>query len=269
MRPFSFARLLLTLALFMSSGAFSRAMAWVDDHYQVIANDSYLVLDGSTAIPAEFFGPGSDALHSRVNFQDWPLGLSFGCYTGQATLLMRHDDPPASDPGDANAFLFFTYWRMRGRDPVIVTYDHGARSELWDVAFLHASGTEGASDGSMAIHRANGEGGTFRGAVSLLAYQLIFTRRSDGAQRQFSAGGLGTEAFQDVLYAADSPWRNKTDPNQLLVDCGDGFMASYDGLPVETIWTGSHGQLGLVPATLFAPVPVLPSTWGRLKAVYR
>ena len=92
-------------------------------------------LNGGAALPADFFGPGSDPFSGRIDLEGVPLGITgFG---RADTLVNRTFDPfDRCDPPSASTVtvpIQIVELSLKSLDPITVTFNGGGTSETWDV----------------------------------------------------------------------------------------------------------------------------------------
>ncbi len=110
--------------------------SWITDTHAQTAQK--FGIDGAPAIPADFFGDGSDQFEGIIYLEGVPLGMTeYGEYAEADTLVMRWEDPfdrcvlptTVADPVDLKVVAL----SLAGKDSITVTYNGGQDPEEWDV----------------------------------------------------------------------------------------------------------------------------------------
>ena len=127
---------------------------------------------GSPALPADFFGDGSDAFTGSVCLEGVDLG--FPEFPGADTIIERASDPfdvcttPSELP--VTVPIQVVALSLRSVSPITVSFNGGATTETWDV-FVDLS-TVPSPTGSLTVHKTHCNGGVF---TSTLPVQPRFT----------------------------------------------------------------------------------------------
>ncbi|MCK4340455.1 MAG: hypothetical protein KAY37_01870 [Phycisphaerae bacterium] len=139
------------------------------------------------AVPADFFGPGSDPFEGELCFYSVPLGpvdltaYGFGIeeFGDADVLIWREDDPfdrcviPPVFPTDVVEMeIEVIALSLGSTDPITVTYNGGQNPELWDVA-LSLSQTSTPPLGLLRATKTHCNGGTYQ--IDALQVQSLFT----------------------------------------------------------------------------------------------
>lgn len=200
-----------------------------------------------TAIPSDFFGPGSDPFVGRVNFGGVPLGSFKGRDVGDADTIVRRGAPPASNPAGA-APIELIQLSLQSVDPITVTYEGGRRSERWSVEVSPSRSVP--SRGEILIR----DDSTFDSQL-LVVPLLTFTRLSDGQRRTLDMASLSPEAANALTFRQQrAPWRSGCVLPALAVrGLNDDFCPGLTPkggkvLTVEQALLASHGIYPVQPA---------------------
>ncbi len=167
---------------------------------------------GSTevpAIPADFFGPGSDPFTGSVAVQGVPTD-TFGTFTGLSptdTIVERKQD--AGPPGFPDTIdIEIVALSLRSVGPITVTYNGGQNPEPWDLD-IDLPPVGGQNLGSMTVRHEFAEGGTFDSTLPVKPL-LTFTRQSDALQ---AVRDYNLEALSPIQYQATGvPWCHSANP---------------------------------------------------------
>jgi len=146
-----------------------------DDEFETTNNGETYHNFAASPIPANFFGPGSQAYSGLVPLEGVPLG------PGSDTDTVIHRNQDVNVPGTTT--LTMTGLSLNSMNPIIVTYTNGAQ-EAWNVhvglsAFKNSTGL-------MSI----GADGTFDSSLGVYP-RFTLTRLSDGAVKVLDTGGGG------------------------------------------------------------------------------
>lgn len=164
------------------------------------------------AIPADFFGPGSDPFTGTIQFEGVPLGpTEYGDFGSADTLIRRSSDPfsPCDTPSEAEAEveIQIVALSLESANPITVTYD-GANDELWDVQV--GLSTVPQSVGWLRAVKTHCNGGTYSSYLEVQG-RFTFTKQGTGEQVVYDAG----EEEQDPVplsSPSELPWPWVHDP---------------------------------------------------------
>lgn len=205
------------------------------------------VLGPGTAIPAGFFGPGSDPFVGRVNFGGVPLDSFQGRSVGDADTIVRRYRSSALGPTDT-APIELVRLALRSVDPIIVSYEGGRRSERWSVEAGPSSTVP--SRGEIQIK----DDSTFDSQL-LVVPLLTFTRLSDGRRRNLDMASIGAGAANALVFRQqNAPWRSGcVSPALAVPGLNDDFCPGLTPkgnkvLTVELAQLASHGIYPVQPA---------------------
>ncbi len=160
------------------------------------------------AIPADFFGPGSDPFQGTVALQGVPID-TFGAFTGLSptdTIVERLQDAGPIYPDTID--IEIVELSLESVAPIPVTYNGGQDPELWDVQVeVPANGPQ--DTGTMTIRHEYPDGGTFDSTLPVKP-RLVFTRQSDLLTTELDWTDAGWSPIQ--YQANDVPWCHTANP---------------------------------------------------------
>lgn len=167
-----------------------------DDEFETTNNGETYHNFSATPIPANFFGPGSQAYSGLVPLEGVPLGPG----SDVDTVIHRNQD--VYTPGTTS--LTMTGLSLKSINPIKVTYSGGAQED-WNVEVRLS--TLKASTGSMTIS----SNGTFDSSLNVYP-KFTFIRVSDGARKEIDTGGpngglaaTSESAAQDDVFISPEP----------------------------------------------------------------
>ncbi len=174
----------------------------------------------SPAIPADFFGPGSDPFTDEVCLEGQPLGpISLPGYPdpmvfGQAdTLVKRSGDPfdrcELPSPTGSTVETQIVALNLKSTGPITITYNGGQDPEEWDVKVDLSDVTP--APGWITAVKTHCNGGTY---VSELHVQprFTFTKVGDPTQEQVLDTGLEDIPYVTLIQDDDPPWTSDLSP---------------------------------------------------------
>lgn len=198
---------------------------------------------GSPAIPADFFGPGSDPFTGSVCLQG--ADLNDPNFPGADTVINRSADPfgncEAPSPVQVSVDIEVVALSLVGTSPMTITYNGGAGSEQWDVA-VDLSPTVTPPPGTLTAVKSFCNGGTF---TSSLNVQPRFTFTEVGSPSNVRVLDTGAEGIPAVTLAQSTPqpWVNQVDPNlPVTYDPCSAFHAGLTDAYPATVCS-FHGRL--------------------------
>lgn len=230
--------------------------------------ETYQRFEGSFAIPADFFAPGSDPFTGQVTLEGAPLMTEPGCGgdLGNAdTVVRRSETATLPDTGSVDQIpVEIVSLNLVSVEPIIVTYNGGQNGESWNLR-VNPSPTQ-PSVGNMTIRHTEPTGGFFDVFFSVY-WKFTFTRVSDQTVR---TRDMGQEATVDTYSMTAVPWRHAPGADPVAQpSCVSNFVGSYDGTKVDSEVLGGYGKIGLRPASPSGPSPAAALSWGGLKALFR
>ena len=175
----------LVVGLFLTSNSRAAAQSSYipagDDKFETTNNGETYHNFQASPIPANFFGPGSNAYSGVVPLEGVPI-------PGQGdvdTIIHRNND--VFTPGSTT--ITMTALSLKGINPITVTYTGGG-SEAWAVR-VNLSDVQ-ASTGTMSFSSSS----SFDSSLKVWP-KFTFMRISDGAIRVLDTGGSGLTAQSD------------------------------------------------------------------------
>ncbi len=191
---------------------------------------------GSPAIPADFFGQGSDPFIGIVCLQGLPLGPTPWGHFGDAdTLIARTLDPfdkcDLPSQNEATVPIEIMALSLQGVEPITVTFNGGQNPQQWDVTLVDLSEVA-PPPGTLSAVKSHCNGGTY---TSVLDVQPRFTlaKVGDPGQMLVLDTGLTGVAPIQLVQSDPAPWVSLIDPN-LGVDgdpCSDFHAGTEDPQP--------------------------------------
>ena len=167
---------------------------------------------GSPAIPADFFGPGSDPFTGAVCLEGAPLGPTvFGDFGDADTLIYRSADPfdrcDLPSATEQTVDIEIVALSLRSISPITVTFNGGQNPESWDVAVdLSPGGLQGGTPASsLSATKTHCNGGTY---TSILYVQPRFTFTDVSAPATQQVLDTGTEGLDAIplVQSTGAPW---------------------------------------------------------------
>jgi hypothetical protein len=151
------------------------------------APGTHVSLQGDAALPAGFFGPGSDPFSGLIALEGVPLGSFHGVPTGETDTIVHRLQPAvlARPSGSATVPIELVHLSLHSIEPIQVTV--GGESQRWDVKVDPSPA--GSPRGTMTIHGRNSAGGRFDSVLPVVP-RLTFTRIGDREQRVLDVGTL-------------------------------------------------------------------------------
>ena len=169
---------------------------------------------GSPAIPADFFGPGSDPFSDTVCLEGVPLGpTTFGDFGSADTLIERMRDPfdRCDLPSDTlvTVPIEIVALSLKSVSSITVTFNGGQDPEQWDVAVDLSTFTPVA--GELTAIKTHCNGGTY---TSVLNVQPRFTFTRTVSPSGALVLDTGLEGIDPVTLVQDipMPWVSDVDP---------------------------------------------------------
>jgi hypothetical protein len=203
-------------------------------------------VQGSPAIPADFFDPGSDPFTDSICLQGQPLGSTpFGDFGDADTLIRRTAEPfdrcGLPDGGEVTIDLEIVALSLTGTAPLTVTHNGGQNPEEWTVD-VDLSAVQ-PTPGMLTVTKSHCNGGTYTSSLNVQA-RFTFTKVVDpGAVRVLDTGLAGIEPVtleQDI----PAPWVHDVGaPFDEDVDACSVFHAGFDEIaPVLACDCNSNNQ---------------------------
>lgn len=203
--------------------------------------------NGLSAIPAGFFGPGSDPFTGKVHFAGDPIENFQGHDVGDTDTVVQR--MPA-DPQAGFVPIELVSLNLVSVEPIQVKV--GGRTQDWNVDVEPSPSKH--SQGYLQAERTGPNGGTFSSQL-LVVPLLKFKNASSGETRTLDIGPL-VKLSPDLasglaLRAQNVPWRSSCIAPALAVPgLNDAFCPGFtpDGNKVLTIEQALLAQHGIYPA---------------------
>jgi hypothetical protein len=227
--------------------------AWTTNLFNAVCHE-FGIGSESPAIPADFFGDGSDSFTGHVCLRGEPLGpISLPGYPpdldfGQADTLVRRFPDPSRDPSrDASGDPFdrcnvpsptpatvsteVVALSLVSTSPITVTYNGGS-DELWDVAVTLSEIPP--PPGWIVAKKTHCNGGTYTSQLHVQP-KFTFTKDSEPTVVKILDTGLASIPFVILtqIEASDAPWTSDLSPtmNWPSAICTDFHPAILDQEP--------------------------------------
>ncbi len=202
------------------------------------------------AIPADFFGPGSDPFVGLILLEGEPIGPG-----NIDTHLERLDgiDPFNFGDGPQPIDIEIVALSLKSIDPIIVSFNGGASTELWD-SYLTIPRAQPL--GAMDVDHSQTNGGTFDATIHLLPVFVFSNVANPIDIRVFDylLEGASPFVFQT---SAPQPWTHTILPGDMHAAAGLPAGDFYPGAASPLIFSDPASQSQLVynsatpePATL-------------------
>ena len=126
------------------------------------------------AIPADFFGPGSDPFEGTIALTGNPVcSVPPGVLEATDTIVRRLTDTGDLDQGPQVVDVEIIALSLVSIEPITVTFNGGQNPEDWDVE-VHLSSTVPQPTGSMTITKTHENGGVFESSFKVVP-SFVFT----------------------------------------------------------------------------------------------
>ena len=209
---------------------------------------------GNPAIPAGFFGPGSDPFSGQVVLGGEPLATDPPGALGLAdTVVQRREDAdllwvPTQDTVETQLVAL----NLVSVEPIRVTYNGGQSAEWWDVRVCLSDQPQ--PTGSMTIYRDCAAGGKYVSVLPVLP-KFIFTRQSDQAQRVLDFGAMGWPPY--TLITSQGRWVGVPDASLGIISAPAGVLVdgNCDGAWDAALPGSARFVPGVWPLTCDNEVP--------------
>ncbi|MBX3394745.1 MAG: S8 family serine peptidase [Phycisphaerae bacterium] len=171
------------------------------------------------AIPASFFGPGSDPFTGRIDLTGLPIDPAR--YGNASLLVQRSADPSlADDPvGTVRSVeIELVELNLVSLQPITVTFGGGNNPQQWDVRV--ALSPTVTPLGSLTAQKTHPNGGTFNSTLPVQPF-LIFTRVGNpGSVVTLDTGAEGLPPH--LFTAVNTPYVHTVHPSLNLVTASNG-----------------------------------------------
>jgi len=190
---------------------------------------------GSPAIPADFFGMGSDPFTGSVCLEGTPLGpTQYGDFGTADTLIARSADPfDMCDPVSATqstVSIDVAELSLVSTTPIVVSYDGGQTLQTWDVAVDLSPGSTPPA-GTLTAIKTHCNGGTYTSTLHVQP-RFTFTRTDD--PQIVAVLDTGLEGYSPITLdqSVPAPWVHRLDYG--LVAPNDGCSVFRAGIEDPT-----------------------------------
>ena len=212
------------------------------------------------AIPADFFGPGSEPFGGTVNLTGEPLQPGLGLTD---TIVNRLDElnlptVPSTDTVPVEMVAL----SLVGVQPITVTFNGGSETRDFDV-FVDLSPLHD-QQGSLTATRTSNEGGTFDSAFNVTP-RFTFTRVDPPHDQFVLDGGDMVPQLLVEMESTQVPWTTTPGPGvAILNNCPPVFFRSTPNFGVGWAWNPLAQKVECVNGTEFAMlaahgvIPALP-----------
>lgn len=250
--------------------------------------DLFVVLPGSSvnfagpyALPADFFGPGSDPFTGVVDVQGVPLEPDPICQGGSplpGEIIIRRDpivlpDPPAVQEIE----IEIVQMKLVSVSPITVTFNGGQNPELWNVEIvpiLPQPPVVPPCKRQIELLRDSELGGDFTTTYAYDSLYRLIRETNPGPPLEMTPpvdefGGQGRWGIPAIPFPAPPAFAST--PGELACPAckTDDLYVGFDGVEPQSFWlTGQFFNLHVVIACT-GTVPVESTTWGALKNAYR
>jgi hypothetical protein len=229
---------------------------------------------GGPAIPAEFFGSGSDPWIGSISCVGVPLDTRSVAPT--ADMVVRHEriewipNPekrygPAEIPKNFTLRCEMVKLSERGTEPITVTYGGGQRSEEWNVTVEISKNHPGGGRIEITHINADGNGGL---ADIELAVKVVFKFTRPGRDQ--------LEAESDVEWLSETNhsfvrWLDQKSVNQVHIssESQGNFIPTAASVGGETIFKGACSKNATVSHSFVLPPQEaeIKGAWGTFDAI--
>jgi len=167
-----------------------------------------------SAIPAGFFGPGSDPFTGSVEMGGKDMG---GAPDTVARRLQAMEFGP-SLPANGSTPIELVQLNLTSCEPITVTFD-GQAAQQWDVGATLSKTAPGP--GTMAVTKTHANGGTFTAEFPV---QPMFTFTRVGNPRDMRALDTGSGRLPPFLLSSEGTWVHRTSFSSSVAPCGQNFV---------------------------------------------
>ncbi|MHC5114596.1 MAG: hypothetical protein ACYTGP_09235 [Planctomycetota bacterium] len=209
--------------------------------------------EAGQAIPADFFGPGSDPFTDVVPLVSKPLGVvDLTPYGGDVidvgntdTLILRSEDPfdrcelpgPTEVPVDIEIIAL----SLQGHDPIVVSFNGGQNLELWTIEVTLSD--VAPPPGGLGAVKTHCTGGAYEVFDLPVQPKFTFTKVDEpGTVEVFDTGLEGIPAVQLTL--VDGKWVSDVGENVTVLSpyCTDFHPGLHEEFPVTDCDCNTNGQ---------------------------
>jgi len=246
----------------------------------VVLPGSWANFDGPYAIPADFFGPGSDPFIGNVLLQAAPLEPEPLCQGGSpdpGNIIVRRDpfmlaDPPAT----VTVPVEIVQLKLVSSAPITVTYNGGMTPEQWDIEIVPLPLPQPPPPRvrQFDLDRDEEFGGEFHWTYEYDSIVRV-TRTIPTPDPPIETtpptdplGGQGRWGIPAIL-----PERSGLPASGATLSCPscktDDFYIGFDGVQAQPFWLSGQFLNLYVIIPCEGSVPTQPTTWGAVKHLYQ
>ncbi len=213
-----------------------------DDGFRVPGGPNNVFDLGSSplpAIPADFFGPGSDPFSDTLLVE----GATGGIDTVVSRLTSTVDLDPLPYPNTATIDIEIVELNLKSISPITVTFNGGQNPELWDMEVDLSALTPPPPLGHMLIDKEHPNGGTFDAVFSV---QPRFTFTKVGNPIPIFVLDTGLEGLPPLEYwlmdPLPAPWSTVSPFPFPVPPNGDFFPGVAGGVPQPLVFDAGGGN---------------------------
>lgn len=179
-----------------------------------VADDFWVTPPGSatfftgfqeTAIPADFFGAGSNPFSGSISLQGEPLTTSPAEALGPADSIVRRsaDTCPTEVGQEVTVDIEIVALNLVSVDPIQVSFGNGQPTAEWDVRVCLSD--EPQTTGQLTMRLEDEDGGTFDSTLPVLV-KFVFTSVLDGQTLEIDCGDPGQPCEALQLEGSGNNW---------------------------------------------------------------
>jgi hypothetical protein len=201
------------------------------DLFETDPEQTIFSFSGQTAIPPDFFAPGSQQFQGDVHFGGQPILQFQGKDTGDADTVIQRAAGSIPAGGTSQPIpIELVQLSLVAIAPIDVVV--GNSTQRWDVSV--AVSPSRPSKGDISVFQPGGSGGTFDSQLTVYP-QFTFTRLSDGATKAFDVGALPDGQRPTItLTTIGTAWRDGcVNPALAIPGLNDHFCAGQSANGVK------------------------------------
>lgn len=217
------------------------------DLFETDPQQTHFDFSGPTAIPPDFFGPGSQPFTGQVKFCGVPLEQFENKDVGDADTVVQRTQAMTFGPGtSATVPIELVSLNLVSCQPITVQFS--GKTQDWDVRV--APSQTAPSQGNMTVNHTATNGGTFDSQLNVLP---IFTfKGSGGTTRVLDLGAAGSGVTGGLQFqSTGTPWRaGCVLPALAVPGLNDGFCPGLTtgGIKQVSVEKSVLATHGVVPA---------------------
>lgn len=216
------------------------------DLFETDPEQTVFSFKGQTALPPDFFAPGSQQFEGDVNFGGDPILQFQGKDTGDANIVIQRGAGSTPLGGTSQPIpIELVQLSLVAMGPIDVVV--GNTTQRWDVR-VEVSPSR-PSTGDVTAFQSSPTGGTFDSQLTIYP-SFTFTRLSDGASKTLDVGALPDEQRPTItLTTIGTPWR-------------DGCVKPALAIPgLNNHFCAGQSSRGVKRLTLQQASPVTSGVW--------